>query len=81
MVPTLYQQRDYQIGPALRRLRRKRKLTQEQVAAQLQVRGINVTRDIYGKMETGDHGIKISVLVALKEIFHAEYADFFADLP
>lgn len=81
MVPTLYQQRDYQIGPALRRLRRKRKLTQEQVAAQLQVRGINVTRDIYGKMETGDHGIKISVLVALKEIFHAEYADFFVDLP
>lgn len=81
MVPTFYQEPDYQIGPALKKLRRRKKLTQEQVAAQLQVRGHNVTRDIYGKMETGDHGIKISVLVALKEIFHAEYADFFVDLP
>jgi len=81
MVPTLYQNRDYQIGPALRRLRRRKKLTQGQVAAQLQTRGIGVTRDIYGKMETGSHGIPIYVLVALKEIFHAEYADFFADLP
>lgn len=81
MIPTLYQERDYQIGSALRRLRRRAKLTQEQVAAQLQIRELNVSRDIYGKMETGDHGIKISVLVALKEIFHAEYADFFADLP
>lgn len=81
MAPTLYQERNYQIGSALRKLRRRKKLTQEQVAAQLQVRGLNVTRDIYSKMETGDHGIKISVLVALKEIFHAEYADFFSDLP
>lgn len=81
MIPTLYQEPEYQIGPALRRLRRRRKLTQEQVAAQLQIRELNVTRDIYGKMETGDHGIKISVLVALKQIFHAEYADFFTDLP
>lgn len=81
MIPTFYQDQDFQIGSALRRLRRQKKLTQEQVAAQLQIKGLNVTRDIYGKMETGDHGIKISVLVALKEIFHAEYADFFEDLP
>lgn len=81
MVPTLYQNRDYQIGPTLRRLRRSQKLTQVQVAAQLQIRGISITRDIYGKMETGTHGIPINILVALKEIFHAEYADFFADLP
>lgn len=81
MDPTLHQDRDFQIGPALRRLRRQRKLTQEQVAAQLQVKGLNVTRDIYGKMETGDHGIRLSVLVALKDIFRVEYADFFVDLP
>ena len=72
---------DYRIGPALQRLRYRSKLTQEQVAEQLQLLGHSVTRDIYAKMETGDHGIKISVLVALKEIFPAEYADFFADLP
>lgn len=81
MIPMLHQDKDFQIGPALRRLRRQNKLTQEQVAAQLQIKGFNITRDIYGKMETGDHGIKLSVLAALKEIFRAEYADFFVDLP
>ena len=79
MPQSLYQ--DYHIGPALQRLRYRAGLTQEQVAAQLQILECNITRDIYAKMETGSHGIKISVLVALKEIFHAEYADFFADLP
>lgn len=81
MAPTLYQDKNFQIGPALQRLRRQNKLTQEQVAAQLQIRNLNVSRAIYSQMEMGIHGINLSVLVALKEIFHAEYADFFADLP
>lgn len=75
----LYQ--DCTIGTALRRLRKKSKLTQEEVAAQLQVRGCDVSRPMYAQMETGGYGIRISVLVALKDIFHAEYADFFTDLP
>lgn len=81
MIPTLYQKKDCQIGPAIQRLRYREKLTQEQVAAQLQIMGLDVSRAVYSKMETGYHGIKISVLVALKQIFHAEYADFFTDLP
>lgn len=72
---------DYRIGPALQRLRYRSKMTQAEVAAQLQILECNVTRDIYAKMETGTHSIQISVLVALKQIFHAEYADFFTDLP
>lgn len=79
MAQSIYQ--DYTIGPALKRLRERAGLKQEQVAAQLQIRNIDVSRAIYSQMEMGIHGIKISVLVALKEIFHAEYADFFADLP
>lgn len=79
MPQRLYQ--DYSIGNAIRKLRRRSKLTQEQVAAQLQVRGRDISRSAYSKIETGRYGISISVLVALKEIFHAEYADFFADLP
>lgn len=81
MIPTLYQEKNCQIGHAIQRLRYREKLTQEQVAAQLQVMGLDVSRAVYSKIETGTHGIKISVLVALKQIFHAEYADFFADLP
>lgn len=79
MAQSIYQ--DYTIGPALKRLRKRAGLKQEQVAAQLQTRNIDVSRAVYSQMEMGIHGINISVLVALKEIFHAEYADFFADLP
>lgn len=81
MIPTLYQERNCQIGPAIKRLRRRQKLTQEQVAAQLQVKGLDVSRSVYSKIETGTHGLPINVLIALKQIFHAEYADFFVDLP
>lgn len=79
MEQTLYQ--DYDIGPTLRKMRDRTGLTQGQVAAQLQLRNCDVSRSTYAQMESCSHGIRISVLVALKEIFHAEYADFFADLP
>ena len=79
MEQTLYQ--DYSIGSALRKLRSRSGLSQAKVAAQLQLRGCDVSRSTYAQMESCSHGIKISVLVALKEIFHAEYADFFVDLP
>lgn len=79
MAQTLYQ--DYNIGSALRKLRVRSGLSQAKVAAQLQLRGYDVSRSSYAQMECCSHGIPISVLVALKEIFHAEYADFFADLP
>ena len=75
------QQDAYALSSSLRRLRKRAGLTQEQVSAQLQVRGLDISRSIYSQMETGTYGIKLSVLVALKDIFHAEYADFFADLP
>ena len=75
------QQDAYTLSSSLRRLRKRAGLTQEQVSAQLQVRGLDISRSIYSQMETGTYGIKLSVLVALKDIFHAEYADFFADLP
>lgn len=79
MAQWIYQ--DYTIGSALQKLRQRSNLSQEDVSAQLQVLGFNISRSIYSQMETGSYGIKVSVLVALKQIFHAEYADFFVDLP
>ena len=75
----LYQ--DVTIGSALQKLRQNAKLSQEEVASRLQVMGCNVSRPMYAQMETGTYGIKISVLIALKQIFNAEYGDFFVDLP
>ncbi len=75
----LYQ--DLTIGSALKKLRTRAGLSQEQVASQLQIMGCNISRAMYAQMETGSYGIRISVLVALKQIFKAEYEEFFVDLP
>ncbi|MDN9956197.1 helix-turn-helix domain-containing protein [Clostridioides difficile] len=76
-----YQDDNYNIGSSLKRLRKRMGLSQEQVSSKLQTMGYNVSRAAYAQMETGTYGIRISVLVALKQIFDAEYGDFFSDLP
>lgn len=68
------------IGNNLKRLRNNAKLTQEQVAAQLQIMGSNTTRSTYSRYETGELNIKISDLIGLKKIFRCRYDDFFVDL-
>ena len=71
---------DISIGNNIRNLRKKCKLTQEQVAAKLQVQGCDITRSIYSRYETGQLNIPVSVLIALRNIFKCEYADFFVNL-
>ncbi len=50
-----------------------RKLSQEQVAAQLQVRGCDVTRSALAKIEVGQRHIYPDELKALKEILSVSY--------
>ncbi|MEG0824599.1 MAG: helix-turn-helix transcriptional regulator [Oscillospiraceae bacterium] len=71
---------DKNMGGNLRRLRKARGLTQEQVAAQLQVAGCDTTRAVYSRYETGELNIKVGDLVALRHIFRCEYEDFFEGL-
>ena len=71
---------DISIGENLRTLRRRAGLSQEQVAAQLQIRGINISREIISQMERGDHNIRISVLLALRDLYQTDIADFFMGL-
>lgn len=71
---------DISIGENLRTLRRRAGLSQEQVAAQLQIRGINISREIISQMERGEHNIRISVLLALRDLYQADIADFFAGI-
>ncbi len=59
------------LGNNLKKLRKRANLTQAEVAARLELRGLSVSREIYAQMETGKHHIKVSVLLALKEIFRA----------
>lgn len=68
---------DINIGANLKKLRRRAHMTQAEVAAKLELRGFSVSREIYAQIETGQHHIRISVLLALKEIFRASYEEIF----
>ena len=67
-------------GARIRELRNEARMTQEQVAAQLQVRGCDISRSSYSQIECGIHGIRVEELIALKQIFRVSYDDFFSPL-
>ena len=71
---------DVNLGGNLRNLRKKCKLTQEQVATKLQLLDCDITRSIYSRYETGELNIRVSDLIALKKIYNCQYNDFFIDL-
>ncbi|MGN0431117.1 MAG: helix-turn-helix transcriptional regulator [Lachnospiraceae bacterium] len=68
---------DITLGNNLRRIRRGRKLTQEQVTAKLQLMGFDITRSIYSQIECGTYNIKVTELLALKEIYDTDFDDIF----
>ena len=70
---------DYEkaLGQNIRRLRIERGFTQEQVAAQFQVRGCDVTRSAYAKIEVGQRHIYPDEIVLLREILNVSYEDLF----
>jgi len=70
---------DISIGKNLKKFRKEAQLTQEQVAAQLQVKGLTISPDIIAKMEQGRYSIRISVLKELKSIYHVDSFDCFFD--
>lgn len=71
---------DLDIGHNIQRLRRGASMTQDQVVAKLQLMGLNISKSTYAKLETNRMNIRVSELVALREIFRAEFNDFFTGL-
>ena len=72
---------DISIGINLQRLRKNVDLSQEEVAAKLQLMGLDTSREIVSRMELGKYSIRISVLKALKKIYQADsYDEFFKDI-
>ena len=68
------------LGKNLKKLRKRKNYTQEQVSAKLELYGIDISRVTYNKMEKNYYSIRVKELLALKEIFNCEFADFFEDL-
>lgn len=68
---------DISIGDNLCRLRKEAGFSQEEVAARLQVLELPVSREIISQMERGKYNIRISVLLAMKELYKVNSMDDF----
>ena len=65
------------IGNNIRKLRERVGLTQEQVAAKLQINGCDITRSAVAKIEVGQRHLYPDEIILLKEILGASYEDIF----
>lgn len=68
---------DISIGGNIRLLRKQAQMTQEQVVAQLQLQGFEISRSSYSQIECGTYNIRVSELAALAELFRTDYNAFF----
>lgn len=71
---------DIQIGSNIRKLRKKAGFTQEQVVARLQLQGLEISRSSYSQIECGTYNIRVSELIALANLFQADFNSFFENL-
>ena len=63
------------IGKNIRRVRKSRKIGQSEVVRQLQLLGIDMTRETLVKIERGIQHIQAKQLYAIKEILETTYDD------
>ena len=66
------------VGHNIRALREKTKITQEELAAQLQVRGCDITRSAVAKIEVGQRHHYPDEVILIKEILNVSYDEIFA---
>lgn len=64
-------------GKNIRILRKKKKLTQEQLSAQLQIRGCDITRSALAKIEVGQRHLYPDEIRVLKELLCVTFEEMF----
>ena len=65
------------IGANIRRIRKSQHLTQDALAAKLQVKDLDISRSTLAKIESGIRHIALDELKIIKDVLKAEYNDFF----
>ena len=68
---------DKRLGANIHRLRTAENITQEQLSAQLQVRGCDISRGTLAKIEAGIRHISVEELIAVKGVLDVAYEDLF----
>lgn len=61
------------VGANIKKLREKAGLTQENLAAKLQIEGCDITRSAVAKIEVGQRHIYPDELILLKKILRTDY--------
>lgn len=64
-------------GNNLRKIRKSYGYTQEEIVTKLQLKNLDISRSAYAQIECGTYNIRISELIALKEIYNISFDDFF----
>ncbi|MDD3334641.1 MAG: helix-turn-helix transcriptional regulator [Eubacteriales bacterium] len=72
--------RDRWMGANLKKMRLSHKLSQEKLCVKLQMLGCDIGRTTYEKYESGELNIRISVVLALKEVYGCTFDAFFEGL-
>lgn len=64
-------------GNNIRKIRKSRKLTQDQLAAQLQIKGCDITRSAMAKIEVGQRHLYPDEIRILKELLNVSFDEMF----
>lgn len=67
-----------QIGNNIRTLRELKKMTQDELAAKLQVNGCDITRSAVAKIEVGQRHLYPDEIILIKKILNVSYDEIFA---
>lgn len=65
------------IGNNIRRIREERHITQDALAAQLQLNGCDITRSAVAKIEVGQRHLYPDEIILIRKVLHTSYEDIF----
>lgn len=65
------------IGQNIKRLREKKNMTQETLAAKLQLEGCDITRSAVAKIEVGQRHLYPDEIILIRKILKVDYEEIF----
>ena len=65
------------MGENIRKIREREKITQDRLAAMLQLRGCDITRSALAKIEVGQRHLYPDEIILLKKILRVDYEEIF----
>ncbi|MCI1268824.1 MAG: helix-turn-helix domain-containing protein [Ruminococcus sp.] len=68
---------EYKIGINIKNLRENKNITQELLAAKLQLNGCDITRSAVAKIEVGQRHLYPDEIILIKKILNVSYDDIF----